>query len=117
MRVFEDEMDCIDDEDEEVCRQSSVSGKRFNFDGLYLRYAIKVSDFINFRHLWLHPYWKLKAWYMVSSVLFSDDDDDAGDESSLATQPYLMEKVDSGESSLFELSREHQSRVKVRVAM
>lgn len=46
-------------------------------------------------------------------ALSSSDSDDSSDESSLEAQPYLMEKVELGESSLFELSREHQFRVKV----
>lgn len=37
MRVFEDEMDNVDSEDEEVHDKKSVVGKRFNFDELYLR--------------------------------------------------------------------------------
>ncbi|KAM0987581.1 hypothetical protein ACFX13_011871 [Malus domestica] len=44
--------------------------------------------------------------------LYLSDSDDSSDESSLEAQPYLMEKVEPGESSLFELSREHQFRVK-----
>ncbi|ONI30280.1 hypothetical protein PRUPE_1G241900 [Prunus persica] len=80
MRVFEDEMDNIDSEDEEALDQSSVAVKRFNFDDLYL-----------------------------------SDSDDSGDDSSLEAQPCLMEKGESGESSLFELSREHQFRVKEEI--
>lgn len=49
---------------------------------------------------------------MVSFLSFSDSDD-SGDDLSLEAQPCLMEKGESGESSLFELSREHQFRVKV----
>ena len=37
MRVFEDEMDNVDSEDEEVHDKKSVVAKRFNFDELYLR--------------------------------------------------------------------------------
>ncbi|TQD82181.1 hypothetical protein C1H46_032269, partial [Malus baccata] len=44
--------------------------------------------------------------------LYLSDSDDSSDESSLEAQPYLMEKVEPGESSLFELSREYQFRVK-----
>lgn len=47
MRVFEDEMDNIDSEDEEALDQSSVAVKRFNFDDLYLRYAIKFPTFVS----------------------------------------------------------------------
>ena len=42
MRMFEDDMDNIDAEDEEVHDQKSVVAKRFNFDELYLRYAVKL---------------------------------------------------------------------------
>ncbi|KAK9934537.1 hypothetical protein M0R45_021677 [Rubus argutus] len=37
MRVFEDEMNSVDSDDEEVHDKKSVVAKRFNFDELYLR--------------------------------------------------------------------------------
>ncbi|CAL8994046.1 unnamed protein product [Prunus brigantina] len=46
MGVFEDKMDNIDSEDEEAHDQNSVVVKRFNFDDLYLRYAIKFPTFV-----------------------------------------------------------------------
>lgn len=43
MRVLEDEMvSTDDDEDEEVNDRNFVGAKRFNFDDLYLRCAIKL---------------------------------------------------------------------------
>lgn len=40
MRVFEDDMDEIESEDDEVHVQNSVGFKRFGCDELYLRFVI-----------------------------------------------------------------------------